>query len=531
MEKQYFIGVDVGSASVRAAIFDLTGTRLAFSVRPIRQFHPKTNFVEQSSVDIWSNVCNTVKEATFQANIDPTHIRSIGFDATCSLVAVNTGGQPLSVSENNVPERDIIMWMDHRAGKEANSINLTNDPTLRHVGGEVSVEMALPKILWLKNHFPQRYHAAWRFFDLADFLVWKATGSDVSSICTLTCKWNYLAHQMQFSKEFLQKIGLEDLTDKIPPVILELGEKAGNLTSETACELGLHDKVIVASGIIDAHAGGLALIGANPIGSLAIISGTSNCHMIVSSKPTMVPGVWGPYYGAMLPEYWLNEGGQSAAGSLVEWSLHQHEAWSELEDEAHSSGHHYYQLLNDAVTQLEKLEKYPTAQLHILADHHGNRSPRANPCAKGMVSGLTLEKGREALARYYLATLQSIVYGTRHIIDTLITAGHQIDRLVMCGGATKNQLWLREYANATGQEIHLAQEEDAVNLGAAILGAVASGAFASIAEAAQAMVRAGNIIYPDKETFPFHQVKYKVYLQMYQDQQRYIDIMRSTMLF
>ncbi|MBI6550591.1 FGGY-family carbohydrate kinase [Xenorhabdus lircayensis] len=531
MGQQYFIGVDVGSASVRSAIFDLKGKRLAFSVLPIQQFHSKTDFFEQSSADIWANVCSTVKEVIFQADIDSIHVKSISFDATCSLVAVGSSRLPLSIAENGNPERDIIMWMDHRAGEEATSINLTNDPALRYVGGEVSVEMELPKVLWLKNHFPQRYQAAWRFFDLADFLVWKATGADVASVCTLTCKWNYLAHQAQFSKEFLQRIGLGDLTDKIPSTILKLGEKAGYLTEEAARAFGLHGKVIVASGIIDAHAGGLALVGAKPTGSLAIISGTSNCHMIVSPEPLMVPGVWGPYLGAMLPEYWLNEGGQSAAGALVEWSIRQHEAWPALEAETKVSGRHYYQLLNDAVTQLEQHEKYPTKQLHVLADHHGNRSPRANPRAKGMVSGLMLEQGREALARYYLATLQSIAYGTRHIIDTLITAGHQIDRLVMCGGATKNPLWLREYANATGQEIHLAQEEDAVNLGAAILGAVACGAFANIAQAAQTMVRAGDVIYPDKETYPFHQAKYQVYLQMYQDQQRYIDIMRSANSF
>ncbi|TNH45387.1 FGGY-family carbohydrate kinase [Photorhabdus luminescens] len=526
-EQQYFIGVDVGSASVRTAVFDQHGKRHAFSARPIQQFHPKADFVEQSSTDIWTQVCATVKEAVTLANINPIDVKSIGFDATCSLVAVAAEGRPVSVAENGNPEHDIIMWMDHRAIKEAITINQTNDPALCYVGGEISPEMELPKILWLKRHFPQRYQDIWRFFDLADFLVWKATAADVASICTLTCKWNYLAHQKQFSEKLLYDVGLEDLTNKVPPTIIELGEKAGYLTAEVAKDFGLHTGVIVAGGIIDAHAGGLALAGAYPEGSLVIISGTSNCHMIVSPYPIMVPGVWGPYFGAMLPGYWLNEGGQSAAGALVEWSIRQHNSWLELETEAEESGHHYYQLLNEAVTRLEQQEKYPTAQLHILGDHHGNRSPRANPNAKGMVSGLTLADSRDALARHYLATLQSIAYGTRHIIDALIEAGHKINRLVMCGGATKNPLWLREYANAAGREIYLAQEEDAVNLGSALLGAVACGSFADFSQAAKSMVRDGSIIKPEKETFLFHQAKYQVYLQMYRDQQRYNEIMQT----
>lgn len=525
MDEQYFIGVDVGSASVRAAVFNKVGQRLGFSVRAIQQFRPKTDYVEQSSADIWSQVCQTVREAVQLSQVNPRDIKSIGFDATCSLVAVGEMHNAISVSPQANAAQDIIMWMDHRAHQETITINLTDDPSLRYIGGEVSIEMELPKILWLKNNYPERYKQVWRFFDLADFLVWKATQTDVASVCTLTCKWNYLAHKHQFSESLLADVGLDDLLSKIPGTILQLGESAGYLTADVAAEFGLHTQVSVASGIIDAHAGGLALCAAHAQGSLAIISGTSNCHMIVSPHPVMVPGVWGPYFGAMLPGMWLNEGGQSAAGALVEWTLRRHDAWPALVDEAQARGINYYVLLNEAVATLRLAEEHPTAYFHVLADHHGNRSPRANPNARGMVSGLTLETGRVSLARYYLATLQSIAYGTRHIIDALEAAGHSITRLVMCGGATKNPLWLQEYANATGREIYLVEEEDAVNLGAALLGSVACGAFSDFNQAAQAMVREGGVIKPDVSTYPFHQAKYQVYLQMYQDQQNYNDVM------
>ncbi|WP_300001505.1 FGGY-family carbohydrate kinase [uncultured Cedecea sp.] len=525
MEEQYFIGVDVGSASVRTAVFNRTGQRLGFSVLPVSQFKPKTDHVEQSATEIWTQVCLSVRTAVQQSAINPLHVKSIGFDATCSLVAVGANHEPVSVSSAGIPDQDIIMWMDHRAAVETTTINLTNDPALRYVGGEVSIEMELPKILWLKNQFPERYNDVWRFFDLADFLVWKSTQADVASVCTLTCKWNYLAHETAFSQNLLADIGLDDLLTKIPETILDLGKPAGYLTPEVADAFGLHPQVVVASGIIDAHAGGLALTAVQPEGSLAIISGTSNCHMIVSRDPVMVPGVWGPYLGAMLPDLWLNEGGQSAAGALVEWTLRQHEAWPDLLAESRAKDINYYQLLNDAVTELRLTESYPTARFHVLADHHGNRSPRANPDARGMVSGLTLENGRASLARHYLATLQSIAYGTRHIIDSLEEAGHKITRIVMCGGATKNPLWLGEYASVTGREIHLVEEEDAVNLGAALLGAVACGAFSHFSQAANAMVRDGDIIRPDTSSYPFHQAKYQVYLQMYQDQQNYNDAM------
>lgn len=527
MDQSCFIGVDVGSASVRAGVFGLAGQRLGFAVRPITQFHSRANMVEQSSTEIWQAVCDTVREAMRQSAVRPQDIRGLGFDATCSLVVLDQHGAGISVAERGEPERDIIMWMDHRATREAAEINATGDEALHYVGGEVSVEMELPKVLWLKRHFPQRYQQAWRLFDLADYLVWRATGADVASTCTLSCKWNYLSHQARFSQSLLDAVGLSELPTKIPATILSPSEKVGQLSTGAAQDLGLSEQTVVASGMIDAHAGALALVGGQPEGNLALIGGTSNCHMLVSRDPVNVPGVWGPYWGAMLPAWWLSEGGQSAAGALVDWTLRQHSAWSELQALAQQQGVNVYTLLNSWVAALEERETWPTANLHVLADHHGNRSPRANPLARGAVTGLTLEQGQDALARLYLTTLQAVAYGTRHIIETMTAAGHHIERITACGGVTKNPLWLREYANITGRDIHLSGDEDAVTLGAALMAAVASGYYADLQLAASRMVKPGKTLPADPATADFHQAKYQLYLQMYHQQQQAADAMRA----
>lgn len=520
MDNRLFVGIDIGSASVRAGIFDSAGNRLAFSVRAIKQFHPRPLYVEQSSGDIWAQTCAAVREAVGTNGVDRALIAAIGVDATCSLVAVGAGGGAISVAEDGNPECDIIMWMDHRAAEQTAALNATGDGALAYVGGEISIEMELPKALWLKQNFPERYALTWRFFDLADYLVWRASDADVASVCTLTCKWNYLAHENRFSENLLKAVGLGDLTSKIPQQVLPLGSAAGQLSPKAAAELSLPAGIAVATGIIDAHAGGLALVSMAPQGSLAVIVGTSNCHMVVSPNPVMVPGVWGPYFGAMLPGYWLNEGGQSAAGALLDWTLQQSDAWPLLQATSKSEHRNIYAVLNDWLADLEAREPWPTRNLHVLGDHHGNRSPRSNPAARGLVVGLTLEQGRDALARLYLATLQALAYGTRHIIQSMNAAGHQIERILMCGGGTKNPYWLRENADATGCEIHLVSEEDAVTLGAALLGAVACNAFASLPEAAAQMVRPGGSVAARLQTKAFHDAKYAVYLQLYQDMER-----------
>jgi FGGY-family pentulose kinase len=520
------IGVDVGSGSVRAAVFDHAGHRRADVVRSIRQFNPRADYYEQSSADIWQQTCAAVRQAVAECGLPRDAISGIGFDATCSLVAVGPGGAPVSVAEDGDPERDIVMWMDHRAIVEASEINANRDPALAYVGGEVSVEMELPKLLWLRRHCPDRAASVWRYFDLADYMVWRASGADVASVCTLTCKWNYLAHEERFSNSLLAAVGLTDLLEKIPRKIRQLGSAAGVLTQNSAAELGLQPGTTVATGIIDAHAGGLALLGAEPEGGLAIISGTSCCHLVNSRTPVMVPGVWGPYFGAMLPGWWLNEGGQSAAGSLIDWTLRQCDAWPALQAEATTSQRSVYTVANEWVAALRAREAEPTRHLHVLADHHGNRSPRADPAARGIMAGMSLEQGPDALARRYLATVQALAYGTRHIIESLNAAGHRIQRVVMCGGGARNPLLLREHVDATGCDLHLTTEDEAVALGAAVLAATASGGFPDLHQAAAVMVHSGGVVRADPAARALHDAKYAVYLGLYEDWCRYRRMMK-----
>ena len=113
---------------------------------------------------------------------------------------------------------------------------------------------------------------------------------------------------------------------------------------------------------------------------------------------------------------------------------------------------------------LEELETRSalTKELHVEPDFHGNRSPRAEPTLCGMISGLKLSAGLEDLARLYLATIQAVAYGTRHIIESLNARGYRISTLFACGSGTKNAVFLREHADATGCSVVLPQEPEAV---------------------------------------------------------------------
>ncbi|MGI9281705.1 MAG: FGGY-family carbohydrate kinase [Endozoicomonas sp.] len=527
--QNYYIGVDVGSGSARAGLFDATGNKLAQAVSPIKQFRPAQDFVEQSSSDIWFQVCAVVNSVVSEAAVAPGDIKGIGFDATCSLVAVDSNDQPVSVSPTGSDDQNIIMWMDHRAMIETAEINATGSEVLKYVGGEVSPEMELPKLKWLKRYLPEQYNRAARFFDLADYLVYRSSGEDTRSVCTKVCKWTYMAHEKRWDTVLLEKLDLDDLIagEKIGNVIVDPGTPAGKLTEAAAAELGLTVNTTVAVGMIDAHAGGVGIIGDKPESTLAIIGGTSSCHMAVSKQPIFVDGVWGPYWGAMVPGMWLSEGGQSAAGSLIDHVINDSAFYPELMKMAEQQERSEYEILNEEVARLEAENPHFSAHFHLLGYHHGNRSPRANPHLKGMVSGSSLHRDLTELARIYLAAIQSVSYGTRHIIETMNSAGHQIIRIHMCGGGTKNPLWLREHANATGCEITLSKEDEAVILGSAMLAANACGDFAELTDAMAAMSSTGKVIAPQTETKAFHDAKYRVFHELYEDQMKYKAMMRE----
>ena len=528
MEKAYFIGVDVGSASVRAGIFDVEGNSICVKSTPIKIRKPKLNFVEQSSDDIWQNLCKVVKEVVYDSKITPKEIKGIAFDATCSLVAIDKDDRPISISLDNDNTWNIIMWMDHRASEETNLINSKENEVLKYVGGKISLEMQIPKLLWLKNHLPNTYKQAKYFFDLADFLQYKACSSTIRSSCTVTCKWTYLSHKKTWDKNFFKQFGLEELLEqnKIGDMIKEPAQRAGFLTEKAAEEMGLTTSTIVAVGMIDAHAGGVGASGHTTENTLVIIGGTSACHMLNTKEPTFVPGVWGPYFSAMTPNLWLNEGGQSSAGSLIDYTIQNHSYYPILKEESENSDTSIYEILNYTIDKLYKEEPNLNTHLHLLGYHHGNRSPRSDASLKGMISGLSLDESLKSLALLYLAAIQSVCYGTKHIIDTCKENGHEIDRITICGGASKNPLWLQELSNITEYVIEIPKEDEAVLLGSAILAATASGTYSSIEEGAKQMSKISKYIKPNEKTFHFHHKKYKVFLEMYNDFIKYRELMR-----
>ena len=170
-----------------------------------------------------------------------------------------------------------------------------------------------------------------------------------------------------------------------------------------------------------------------------------------------------------------------------------------------------------------------TADLHVLPYFHGNRSPRADASLRGAIHGMRLDASVDELALLYLAAIQALAFGTRHIIAEMDERGYSIDTLIACGGVAKNDVFLREHADATGCRIVLPAEPEAVLLGSALLGAVASRDFPSVLDGMAAMNRADRVIEPaGEEVRRYHAARYEVFHRMYDDQLAYREMMKEA---
>ena len=473
-----------------------------------------------------------------ESGVDPSKVAGIGVDATCSLVVVKADGSPVPVGNPDRPERNIIVWMDHRSIAQAGRINAMGHDVLRYVGNRISPEMETPKLLWLKENRPAAFKAAAHFFDLADYLTWRATGSLDRSICTTTCKWTYLGHERRWDESYFHAIGLPELSDegfsRIGSRIVDAGNAVGKgLTDSAAADLGLVAGTPVAAGLIDAHAGGIGTVGAAGQGSvtsrMAYVFGTSACTMTSTVEPAFVPGVWGPYFSAMVPGLWLSEAGQSAAGAAIDHLIAFHPAAAEATERAKEAKSGLAAWLAEQALQMAK-EPSRVALLadglHIVPEFLGNRAPFADPDARGLIAGLDMDRSISSLVKLYIAGVCGLGYGLRQIIEAQHAQGVDVDTIVVSGGAGQNALVRQLLADTTNVRVTAPKTDEPVLLGSAMLGSVAGGCYPDLAKAMSSMSAMGKVYNPAEGELPdWHRRRYGAF-QLLQDAGRKLRSMR-----
>ncbi|KAK5718510.1 hypothetical protein LTR15_008240 [Elasticomyces elasticus] len=574
VQQDHYIGIDVGTGSARACIMNDKGDIVGLASENIGLWQPETGYYEQSTTNIWRCICSSIHRAMAQHNVDPASIRGIGFDATCSLAVfseetdepVSVTGPKFDNADGN--DRNVILWLDHRPVEETKKINATNHNLLRYVGGQMSIEMEIPKVLWLKNNMPKEQFDKCKFYDLGDALTHLATGNETRSFCSVVCKQGYVPVGVDGSvkgwqEDFLTDIGLPDLCEDnfkrmggvngVNGRYLTAGELIGTLSEKAGADMGLPAGIAVGSAVIDAYAGWIGTVGAkvnlsnetlnagvakNDVSQaftrLAAVAGTSTCHLAMSEKPVFVNGVWGPYRDVLIPDYWLAEGGQSATGELLKHVIETHPAFQEAMSVAETFNANIYDYLNEHLREMQEKINAPTISylgrhFFFYGDLFGNRSPVADPDMKGSVIGLSSDKSLDGLALYYYATMEFIALQTHQIVEAMNNSGHVISSIFMSGSQCQNSILMELMATACDMPVLIPRYvHAAVVHGAAMLGAKAAstdkeGVSEPLWNIMDRMSKPGKAVRPNKDEGEkkLLKAKYKVFLQQCEQQRQF----------
>lgn len=529
---RYTIGLDFGTESARAVLVDVADGRIVATSTYTYQH----GVIDRSLPGIdhrlppdwalqhpgdWVEGLGLLLRAMAGA-VPSEEVIGIGVDFTSSTVLpALADGTPLCFLREFAAEPHAWpkLWKHHAAQPEANRINATaremNQAWLERYGGKISSEWFFSKTLQILDEAPEIYHAADRLIEGGDWVVWQLTGVETRNSCAAGYKAMWSKREGFPPDEYFKALDprLERVVDeKMSRKITPIGSKAGELTEQAAAWTGLKPGTAVAVAIIDAHVSVPAAT-VTEVGRMVMIMGTSTCHMVLSEKEHLVPGICGYVEDGILPGLFGYEAGQSCVGDHFAWFV-ENCVPATYEQEARARGIDVHQLLEEKAARLKPGE----SGLLALDWWNGNRSVLVDVDLTGLLLGATLATKPEEI---YRALIEATAYGTRIIVEAFETNGVPVTELVACGGLPeKNKLLMQIYADVTGREFKVSASNQAAALGSAMFGAVvagkARGGYDSIYEAAQYMARLKDEMYrPNPENKRVYDQLFAEYVRLH----------------
>lgn len=486
----YVMGIDVGTQSVKVGVYETSGKLVTMKQKGIQTQYLNDGYVEQDPYEWWSCIKECISEIGHE--IDITDVKALSVCTTSSTV--------LLTDQQLNPLEKAIMWMDQRNVHEEEEINqhqseLVKD-TLKYCGEKVSIEWMTVKSLWLQRN---RDLSGKFIVEQLDWVNYQLTEKMVASKCNASCKWNYISQNKGFNHDFYVSIGLENILEHWPTEVLEVGSFIGELSESASKELGLSKDTRVYQGGIDAHIGMIGS-GSADYHNLCLITGTSFVHLIHHDLPIFQKGLWGPYDSPLINDYWLLEGGQLSAGSIISWFLNEFYT-------GHANNSEIFEELEREVKDIP----FGSNRLIMLDHWQGNRTPYRDPYVKGAIVGLTSSHTKYHI---YRAVLESITFGTTNVIETIRKSNVPIKRIVAGGGLTQNKLLMQMISDCTNIPIYLSDEIETSAKGAAIIASFGEGNYDSIQKASTEMTNLTLAYSPKEENHKELQRLFNNYLEL-----------------
>ena len=498
LSSHHVLAVDIGTSSVRAMVFDVSGEIVAKTQIGYATVRPLPYFEEQDPEFVRQEVYRAIGQCLAEPAADPAKIEAVSFSSQMyGVIAVDEQGKPLTRN---------ILWSDGRAEKQAARLKKedTEHALYRETGCPINSIYPIAKILWLREHLPQVFQAARRFISIKEYVAYPLIGEWAIDYSMASGTGLFDITKKKWSETAIQAAGID--TSRLSRTVS--GIEAFPLKADSPLiSMGLQAGITVFLGGGDGPLANLGS-GASGLGAVNIDLGTSGAARCITDKATFddTASLW---CYCLTDDIWAYGGIVTNVGNAYQW------LGSNLFDDERLS---VAQRL-EALDQLAAETAIGSDDLYFMPYLRKARSPYWDGRLKGTVYGLTPDHGKAHLAR---ALLEAIAYDLKAIIDLMKEHAFIKDYLVLTGGLSKSNLIRQLLADVIGIEVRTPQDGEGSIAGAAILalyglGAVSHPAFSSACRAYQSYI-------PDRESVQRYEAAYQRY-------QHLIAAMRQIDLF
>lgn len=488
-----FIGIDVGTSSIKALLVDPTGNVLATS-NPEYPFQTPAPLCAETDPDVWWDAtCKAIRELL--AVTDPELVSGIGLTGQMhGLVLIDEKGAPL---------RPCIMWNDQRSFQECEEMTerIGAAEVLRITGNPILAGFTAPKLRWVEKNEPEIFAKISKVLLPKDFIRYRLTGEFFSEMSDASGTSMLNVGERKWSEEILEAMGW---SMSWLPELTESTVASAKISSDASARTGLivNTPVVAGGGDQAAQAVGCGIV---EEGMVSATLGTSGVVFAQSDEYRVEPDGKLHAFCHAVPGKWHLMGVMLSAAGSFQWYKNQ---LGEEEQRREQNGEgNAYDLLTHAAAAID-----PGCEgLLFLPYLSGERTPYPDPHAKGAFVGMTLRHGKAHLTR---AVLEGVSYGLKDSLSLMQALGVQPAKIILSGGGARSELWKQMLSDIFETPCCLVNATEGAAYGAALLAAVGCGALPTVEDASRAWIRETQQIGMGPNS-PKYKKNYRIYQDLY----------------
>jgi len=492
----YLMGIDVGTTGTKTILIDEAGKIISSSLEEYPLYTPRPNWAEQNPEDWWSATIKSIKGVLAKSGIKGEEIKGIGLSGQMHGAVL--------IDKNYKVLRPCILWCDQRTAKQCEYITRTigRDRLIRLACNPALTGFTAGKVIWVRDNEPQIYEKIFKILLPKDYIRFMLTGSFATEVSDASGTLFLDVKERRWSDEILEKLDIDrDLMPECYESTVVSGEVSGDVSRQTGLRVGT--PVVGGGGDQAAQAVGSGIVKEGRISSTI---GTSGVVFAFSDEVKVDPSGRVHTFCHAVPKKWHIMGVMLSAGGSLRWfrdSLGGQEV-----EEAKARGIDPYEVLIEEASSVEA----GCEGLIFLPYLTGERTPYADPDAKGVFFGLTLRHKKPHLIR---SIMEGVSYGMRDSLEIIKGMGVPVMEVRASGGGARSSLWRQIQADVSDVELVTVNITEGAAFGAALLAGVGTGIYGSVEEACEGTIRITSRLLPQKGNVKRYNEYYEVYRSLY----------------